>query len=49
MDFSLTEDQSMIVSTIEKLCSDFDDEYWLARDLLPVLVSDFGSGYPLRA
>ena len=50
MDFSLTEDQSMIVSTIEKLCSDFDDEYWLARDADGQFPEDFfqqlsGSGW----
>lgn len=32
MDFSLTEDQQAIRVAVEKICADFGDEYWLAKD-----------------
>lgn len=32
MDFSLSSDQLAIRGTIEKICADFPDDYWLARD-----------------
>ncbi len=32
MDFSLSQDQQMLVAAIEQLCSGFDDEYWLTCD-----------------
>ena len=32
MDFSLSQDQQMLVAAIEQLCSGFDDEYWLNCD-----------------
>jgi len=32
MNFSLNEDQQLIVTTIEKICERFDDAYWLERD-----------------
>ena len=32
MDFSLTEDQLAIRAAVEKICADFGDEYWLAKD-----------------
>jgi acyl-CoA dehydrogenase len=32
MDFSLSEDQLAVRSAIEKICAQFDDDFWLARD-----------------
>ncbi|HBP30047.1 MAG: acyl-CoA dehydrogenase family protein [Advenella sp.] len=32
MDFSLSQDQQMLVAAIEQLCNGFDDEYWLTCD-----------------
>ena len=32
MDFELNEQQQAIRSAIEKICAQFDDDYWLARD-----------------
>ncbi len=32
MDFSLSQDQQMLVAAIEQLCTGFDDEYWLECD-----------------
>jgi acyl-CoA dehydrogenase len=32
MDFSLTSDQESIRDAISKICAQFDDEYWLAKD-----------------
>ena len=32
MDFQLNEQQQAIRAAIEKICAQFDDEYWLARD-----------------
>ncbi|MGF6637340.1 acyl-CoA dehydrogenase family protein [Paraburkholderia sp. BL10I2N1] len=32
MNFDLNEDQLSIQSSIEKICEEFDDEYWLERD-----------------
>ncbi|MDB5798776.1 MAG: acyl-CoA dehydrogenase, partial [Paucimonas sp.] len=32
MDFSFTPDQQQITTAIEQLCSDFPNDYWLARD-----------------
>ncbi|MHC8945411.1 acyl-CoA dehydrogenase [Advenella incenata] len=32
MDFSLSQDQQMLVAAIEQLCRGFDDEYWLTCD-----------------
>jgi acyl-CoA dehydrogenase len=32
MDFQLNEQQQAIRSAIEKICAQFDDDYWLARD-----------------
>ncbi len=32
MDFALTSDQQSIKDSIEKICSRFDDQYWLDRD-----------------
>jgi acyl-CoA dehydrogenase len=32
MDFSFTEEQQAIRAAIEKVCSDFGDEYWLKKD-----------------
>ena len=32
MDFSLTEDQLAIRAAVEKICADFGDDYWLAKD-----------------
>ena len=29
---SLTEEQQMIRENVLRICSDFDDDYWLARD-----------------
>ena len=32
MDFQLNEQQQAIRAAIEKICAQFDDDYWLARD-----------------
>src|ERR1700730_7957714 len=32
MDFALTENQEAIRDAIAKICSDFDDAYWLRKD-----------------
>jgi hypothetical protein len=32
MNFDLTPDQQQIRETVLKLCAQFDDQYWLARD-----------------
>ncbi|HZJ96718.1 Acyl-CoA dehydrogenase fadE12 [Oligella ureolytica] len=32
MDFSINQEQSMIVDAIQRICDEFDDDYWLARD-----------------
>jgi acyl-CoA dehydrogenase len=32
MDFALTDDQQAIVAAIEKICTDFGDDYWLEKD-----------------
>jgi alkylation response protein AidB-like acyl-CoA dehydrogenase len=32
LDFNLNDDQQAIQDAIIKLCSDFDDEYWSAKD-----------------
>ena len=32
MDFSLSPEQQQLQGSIEKLCADFDDDYWLELD-----------------
>ncbi len=32
MDFAQTPEQDAIAEAITRICSDFDDAYWLARD-----------------
>jgi acyl-CoA dehydrogenase len=32
MDFSLTPDQEAVRDAVQKICSEFDDDYWLERD-----------------
>jgi acyl-CoA dehydrogenase len=32
MDFSLTPDQQAVCDAVQKICTGFDDDYWLARD-----------------
>ncbi len=32
MNFDYTEDQTAIKAAIERICADFDDDYWLAKD-----------------
>src|SRR4051812_48575357 len=32
MDFALNDDQLAIQAAIQKICADFDDEYWLRKD-----------------
>src|SRR5258708_38405253 len=32
VDFSFTEDQQAIRASIEKICADFGDDYWLKKD-----------------
>jgi len=32
MDFSLTPDQEAVRDTVQKICAEFDDDYWLERD-----------------
>lgn len=41
MDFSLSEAQREIRDQIARVCADFDDEYWLARDRDGVFPHDF--------
>lgn len=41
MDYSLTEDQQSIRDAVMKLCSQFPDEYWLARDRDETFPHDF--------
>ena len=41
MDFSLTEEQTAIQAAIGRICADFDDAYWLARDHDGVFPHDF--------
>ncbi len=41
MDFSLTSDQEAIVEAVSKVCSDFDDDYWLERDRTGEFPFDF--------
>lgn len=41
MDFSLSEDQQTIRASILKLCTRFDDDYWLARDADGAFPSEF--------
>ncbi len=41
MDFSLTDDQRAVRAAIQKVCADFDDAYWLARDRTGEFPADF--------
>mgnify|MGYP000680384750 CR=1 FL=1 len=41
MDFSLTSDQEAIVEAVSKVCSDFDDDYWLEHDRTGEFPFDF--------
>jgi acyl-CoA dehydrogenase len=41
MNFALTEDQRNIRNEIEKLCTRFDDAYWLERDRTATFPEDF--------
>jgi acyl-CoA dehydrogenase len=41
MNFTLTEDQRNIRNEIEKLCTRFDDAYWLERDRTATFPEDF--------
>jgi len=41
MDFEYTEDQKSIKDSIEKICANFDDDYWLQRDTDGVFPHDF--------
>ncbi|MEW5010221.1 MAG: acyl-CoA dehydrogenase family protein [Cycloclasticus sp.] len=41
MNFEYTEDQKSIKDSIEKICANFDDDYWLQRDTDGVFPHDF--------
>ena len=41
MDFQLNEQQQAIRAAIEKICAQFDDDYWLARDTDGACPEDF--------
>ena len=41
MDFSLTSDQQAICETVQKICDDFDDDYWLEHDKSGEFPDDF--------
>lgn len=41
MDFDLTEEQRAIAEAVARLCSRFDDDYWLARDRDGVFPHEF--------
>ena len=45
MDFSLTADQLAIRAAIEKICADFDAEYWLEKDTHGGFPSDFHAAF----
>jgi acyl-CoA dehydrogenase len=45
MDFSLTPDQQTIRAAIEKICSRFDDDYWLAKDRAGGFPHDFHAAF----
>ena len=41
MVFPLTEEQQMIRDNVMRICADFGDDYWLARDEDGVFPEDF--------
>jgi acyl-CoA dehydrogenase len=41
MAYSLTPDQSALDQAIERICADFGDDYWLARDTDGVFPEEF--------
>ncbi len=41
MNFEYTEDQKSIKDSIEKICQNFDDDYWLQRDTDGIFPHDF--------
>ena len=41
MDFSFSEDQQQIRGLVEKLCANFDDNYWLKKDFEGTFPEDF--------
>ena len=41
MDFSLSDEQKAICDTVSRICSGFNDDYWLARDRDGVFPHDF--------
>lgn len=41
MNFSYTDDQNSIRDSIQKICSHFDDDYWLQRDTDGIFPHDF--------
>jgi acyl-CoA dehydrogenase len=41
MDFLLTPDQQAVCDTVQKICADFDDDYWLAHDKSGEYPEDF--------
>ncbi len=43
MDFTLSAEQAAIRDQVGRLCADFDDDYWLARDRDAVFPHDFHS------
>ena len=45
MDFSLTADQIAIRTAIEKICADFDADYWLKKDTAGGFPSDFHQAF----
>ena len=41
MNFELTDEQQSIQAAIQKICQQFDDAYWLARDTDGTFPEDF--------
>ena len=41
MDFLLTPDQQAVCDAVQKICADFDDDYWLAHDKSGEFPEDF--------
>lgn len=45
MDFSFTDDQRAIVDYIQKICADFGDDYWLAKDTAAEFPHEFANAF----
>jgi len=40
MNFEQTDDQNSIQDSIQKICRDFDDDYWLQTSIVPWPMGD---------